>query len=692
LEKKAIFELNAVVRMAGMLILALLLFAGCEEDGEGPTESISLAWDRHYPMLEGNKLHAVVFANVNEGWIVGMEGVILHTGDGGNNWSSQESGTKENLWDITFFDTDTGWAVGENGTGQYGTLLRTTNGGLVWEATQFDTISGDIYGVAFEDGQNGWAVGEIGTVVRTTDGGRSWKRWTSRTDEILRSAFSRSPSLEGNERNLWLLAVGDAGTVVRIWEDSDFVGQSLDTIDTNDLWAVTFVDSTGWAVGENGAIWHTTDDGVTWSEQTSHVSETLTDVVFTDALTGLIVGSGGTILSTSNGGETWAVDTSTTWHNLFGICHAGQAEAWAVGSLTILHSTNGGSSWSAEPSGTAPYTTLQDITFLNEDLGWAVGNAGTILKTADGGDTWEYQKRESVYNLADVWYYDVMFIDNLNGWCVGGRGEVSPSTGLLLHTSDGGRSWSAQSFDSTQCLYGITFVDTVTGWAVGGDWSGSHVNAIVLRTTDGGLNWEELTGNDLPTVNKLEAVTFVDALNGWVVGSKATILRTTDGGASWENKYAVFECNSWECTSWDVDIPSGDSTCVDSICVDSTALPTPTLYAVAAIGSSHCWAIGKQGAIMYTSDGGTTWDQQYSGTTEDLCAVTFISASTGWVIGDKGIILYTDNGGATWSIQPSGAIGTLLGVAFIDRDYGWIVGGDKEGNNIILLSTTTGGR
>jgi photosystem II stability/assembly factor-like uncharacterized protein len=259
---------------------------------------------------------------------------------------------------------------------------------------------------------------------------------------------------------------------------------------------------------------------------------------------------------------------------------------------------------------------------------------------------------------------------------------IPPYNGLLLHTSDGGRNWSAQSFDSTQWLYGITFVDTATGWAVGGDWGGSHVNAIVLRTTDGGLNWEELTGNDLPTVNKLEAVTFVDALNGWVIGSRATILRTTDGGASWENKYAGLECDSLE-----VDTLTGDT-----ICVDTTFLPTPTLYAVAAIGSSYCWVVGKQGAIMYTGDGGTTWDQQSSGTTEDLCAVTFIDASTGWVIGDEGVILYTDNGGDTWSIQPSGAFGTLLGVAVIDRDYGWIVGGDKEGDNIILLSTTTGGR
>jgi len=335
LERKTVFTLNAMVRIFGALILTLFLFAGCDEDEEGPTGSERLAWDRHEPLLEGNKLRAAVFADENNGWFVGLEGVILNTSDGGDNWSCQQSGTNENLWEVTFYDADTGWAVGENGS-----LLRTTDGGLNWTATLFDTITGHIYSVAFEDGRNGWGVGEYGTIVRTTDGGRRWARDSSGTDQVLRGV-----SFFGNVG----LAVGDAGTVLRTTKDTEWSDWSVQTISTDDLLAVTLVNSdTGWAVGENGAIWVTTDSGITWSVQNSGVSETLTDVVFADALTGIVVGSDGIILSTSDGGGTWVGDTSATWHDLYGVCFAGATDAWAVGSLEILRSTNSSDSWSGK--------------------------------------------------------------------------------------------------------------------------------------------------------------------------------------------------------------------------------------------------------------------------------------------------------------------------------------------------------
>lgn len=666
MKKRALLKPNVIVRTAGVLFFVLFVFAGCDEDKEGPSGPERVAWTQHEPVLEGNKLRAVVFASENEGWIVGREGVILHTGDGGATWSNQRC-TNDNLWDVTFFDTDTGWAVGENGT-----LLRTTKGGSEWSATPFETTSDDLFSVAFEDGENGWAVGGNGTILRTIDGGRRWDHVTSGTNVTLRgiSIFE----------NVGLI-VGDSGTILRATKDTGWSAWSPVTNGfIHYLWAVTLADSDrGWAVGEGGLILFTSDGGEIWTSQTSSVNKTLTDVVFISATTGFVVGSNGTILTTGDGGENWAVDTSATWHDLFGVCYAGQSDAWAVGNLTLLHSTNGGSSWSSAPSGTARYTDLSDITFVNEDIGWAVGYAGAILKTADGGDTWEYQKRDKIFNVSEEWFSDVMFVDSLRGWCVGHTG-VFPYNGLLLHTSDGGRNWSVQDVDTTQVtqrLYGITFVDTTTGWAVGGNWQG-NVGGVVFKTTDGGLTWDSLS---IPTANQLEDVSFVNSFHGWAVGYGGTILHTIDGGQNWTNQYL-----GWKCTSWEVD-SLGDSTCVDS-----TALFVPTLCAIVAIDSSHCWAVGKEGAILYTSDGGTTWEQQSSGTANELKAVTFLNVSTGWIVGAGGVILHTDDGGTTWKIQPSGTSDDLLGVAFIDRDYGWIVGGDKEGNSIILLSTTTGGQ
>ena len=58
------------------------------------------------------------------GWAVGWGGTIVHTTDGGSNWSSQPSGTSNTLYDLAFTNASTGWVVGGMGT-----IVHTTNGG-----------------------------------------------------------------------------------------------------------------------------------------------------------------------------------------------------------------------------------------------------------------------------------------------------------------------------------------------------------------------------------------------------------------------------------------------------------------------------------------------------------------------------------------------------------------------------------
>ena len=77
------------------------------------------------------------------------------------------------------------------------------------------------------------------------------------------------------------------------------------------------------------------------------------------------------------------------------------------------------------------------------------------------------------------------------------------------------------------------------------------------------------------------------------------------------------------------------------------------------------WAVGDGGTIVKTTNGGTTWTAQDSGTTDGLCSVDFVNASTGWAVGDGGVILKTANGGTTWSVLPSGTTQALQSVHFI---------------------------
>jgi photosystem II stability/assembly factor-like uncharacterized protein len=94
------------------------------------------------------------------------------------------------------------------------------------------------------------------------------------------------------------------------------------------------------------------------------------------------------------------------------------------------------------------------------------------------------------------------------------------------------------------------------------------------------------------------------------------------------------------------------------------------LKSVSFINSSIGTVVGDGGTILHTTDGGTTWTQQPSGTTNLLCGVSFINAQVGTVVGSNGTILHTTDGGATWTQQSSGIQDYFRGVCFTDVNNG----------------------
>jgi hypothetical protein len=162
------------------------------------------------------------------------------------------------LHGVSFWDGNTGTAVGYNGT-----ILRTTDGGATW-ASQVSGTTNDLWGVSLPKADTGTAVGYDGIILRTTDGGSTWFKQTS---------------------SAWAV-----------------------------LYKVLFTDAnTGTAVGEGGAIFRTTNGGSNWIWQPSGIWYHLRGVSFTDANTGTVVGLNGTILRTTTGGagvETPSVESS----------------------------------------------------------------------------------------------------------------------------------------------------------------------------------------------------------------------------------------------------------------------------------------------------------------------------------------------------------------------------------------------
>src|SRR5207248_2989566 len=137
------------------------------------------SWHWQNPLPQGNNLRGASFVDANTGTVVGEYGTIVRTTDGGNSWTIQASGTTQTLWGVSFTDITNGTAVGEGGT-----ILRTTDGGDHWVSQPSGTTL-QFRGVSFTDANNGTAVGEGGTILRTTDGGSSWLPQSSGTENTL---------------------------------------------------------------------------------------------------------------------------------------------------------------------------------------------------------------------------------------------------------------------------------------------------------------------------------------------------------------------------------------------------------------------------------------------------------------------------------------------------------------------------
>jgi len=257
------------------------------------------------------------------------------------------------------------------------------------------------------------------------------------------------------------------------------------------LYSVHFADtSTGYSVGDRGAIVKITDGGNTLKGQNSGTSVLLTSVFFTDPDHGCVSGEQGLILNTADGGTTWTTRESGTGNTLHAVCffpQKGTKTGFAVGyDGTILKTTDGGTSWTKQISGTP--RTLYSVCFPRQDTGYAVGDWGTILKTTNGGTTWTQQNSGIERELTSV-----CFLDANTGYALGHHefyksvlDTIKADTSYILKTTDGGNTWALQA-KLQPCNYfflSISFTSPDTGYIVG-------TNGKIWKTTDGGTIWNE---------------------------------------------------------------------------------------------------------------------------------------------------------------------------------------------------------
>ena len=131
---------------------------------------------------EGDRAVEIQFADINNGWLLfynlsSQTATFLRTTDGGNNWVPF---TGAGIF--YFADANNGWAFygsGVNGDEPPFKILHTTNGGSDWTEQFSDNMVGRYNAIFFPDVNNGWVVGDSGKIVKTTDGGTNWNYVTN---------------------------------------------------------------------------------------------------------------------------------------------------------------------------------------------------------------------------------------------------------------------------------------------------------------------------------------------------------------------------------------------------------------------------------------------------------------------------------------------------------------------------------
>lgn len=234
----------------------------------------------------------------------------------------------------------------------------------------------------------------------------------------------------------------------------------------------------------------------------------------------------------------------------------------------------------------------------------AVGERGVVLLSDDEGAHW----RQAGTVPVDAALTAVSFADARQGWAVG-------HLGVILHSADGGETWSVQRIDPIEDrpLFAVAFTDARNGVAVG-LWS------LMLRTRDGGRTWEEVGLPPPPGDTRADAnlmSVFGDAQGRlFIAGERGLVLRSLDGGESWSYHPTGYRGTFWS----------------------GTALADGTLI----VG-------GLRGSVYRSTDGAGSWQRVDTGSQS---SVTDLIAFDGRVhaVGLDGVSLDSRDGGASFEL------------------------------------------
>ncbi|HCY75393.1 MAG TPA: hypothetical protein DHV28_05690 [Ignavibacteriales bacterium] len=368
---------------------------------------------------------------------------------------------------------------------------------------------------------------------------------------------------------------------------------------------------------------------------------------------GWACGDLGAIIKTTNGGNSWTVcETSTTTLLLKVHSYNGEIVIASGYDGLILRSSDGGETFEQIPSGVGSGIDLWGVQMLNNMLGWICGMNNTLLKTTDAGLSWQ-----AVNAGLNAHYWSLDFLNE-------NYGMIACGGGIVLKTTDGGNGWTQTQAGDTRDLYTIDVIDSLHIAAAGGSF-GKNV-----YSSDGGTIWTENT--NLPYSAGANWIYFLNTDTGYVTGDGLYLRKTTNRGQSWFST-PYFEIGRWqfEILNGNTGYGVGDNLTItkteDDFTTGRQLILNVNFADVFFIDEMKGFAIGNDvvnGGLYKTEDGGISFqkveDAPYG---KDLL---FLDSLVGFIAGSY----KTTNGGESWYQVNTGG-GTK--VFFINDSVGWSI-------------------
>lgn len=344
---------------------------------------------------------------------------------------------------------------------------------------------------------------------------------------------------------------------------------------------------------------------------------------------------------------------------------------------TLLKTSDGGQSWNVIESSISGNIT--DIYFFDEFTGFAISNdlndCATVYKTVNGGISWDHTVLQSTNAVLSI-----IFLNNSYGFITGAHG-------LLFKTTDGGINWVEQNIETEYKINSVFFVNPDIGFA-------ASEFGLIYKTQDGGESWFPFsTGYS----NENKSLFFLNENTGFVVGSNNYILKTVDGGVNWTppildiiEGYSIYFFNENNgiigCSNGDIyETSNGGSNWTHSPYNDIT-----TLNDLSFINEMDGICVGVNGDILKTNDGGVSWSHNSFTTQADLNDITFISDSIALTGTSSGTILKTTDQGSTWEINTYAVNGKITKLLFPSDSTGYLISSLDESNQLLYKSIDQG--